>query len=264
MCKKMICAVVVLCLVGAANAQPNISEDFSSDPGWLEINNRTNPGTVGNQLDYGYNAAGQNAGGYIERTGTGNRSFYGIDLGATYGLGDELKATFSMDMQPTPIGTQGIQYGGAGNEGLIGFFDRNYPIKTYDLAATNTRFVGMYYSGNTILFGYLYGNRTWNKVSGGWTNDSGTHNVTVRVSPSTGLTVLAVGSGHNYNANIMPGAESGLTWTLNTFGMIALNDSAQHTEGYLYMDDVSVTPEPATIALLGLGGLALIRRKRAH
>jgi hypothetical protein len=31
---------------------------------------------------------------------------------------------------------------------------------------------------------------------------------------------------------------------------------------YVYMDNVMLTPEPATIGLLGLGGLALLRRKR--
>ena len=33
--------------------------------------------------------------------------------------------------------------------------------------------------------------------------------------------------------------------------------------GYAAFDDLSIIPEPATLALLGLGGLALIRRKRS-
>ncbi len=42
--------------------------------------------------------------------------------------------------------------------------------------------------------------------------------------------------------------------------VIALNDNSS---GHLfYFDNAVLTPEPATIAMLGLGGLALIRRKR--
>jgi len=47
----------------------------------------------------------------------------------------------------------------------------------------------------------------------------------------------------------------------DTYGsmIFALNADAPV---YIYLDNVMLTPEPATIGLLGLGGLALLRRKR--
>jgi hypothetical protein len=61
-----------------------------------------------------------------------------------------------------------------------------------------------------------------------------------------------------------------LTWDFSDYDMSGVTDWMQiifstnfggTTPGNYYIDNVQLTPEPTTIALLGLGGLALLRRK---
>ncbi len=72
--------VAVLVFSGSANAV-EVSETFDTNPGWLELGN-----TIGD-CDFGFsntsNASGSagEMGGYFERVGMTNLSYYGVDLG---------------------------------------------------------------------------------------------------------------------------------------------------------------------------------------
>jgi hypothetical protein len=57
-------------------------------------------------------------------------------------------------------------------------------------------------------------------------------------------------------------AGSSCTWAQATFIENSYSTDDLNSQCTLYLSNLRLTPEPATMALMGLGGLALIRRKK--
>lgn len=99
-------------------------------------------------------------------------------------------------------------------------------------------------------------------VNGSWsTNQLFTH---ANTSPIGGLSTISVASDGAGNYTLTIGSDS-WNWTNATFtgGFGGLYYDDPHGEGSVIYDNFSLTvPEPASLGLLALGGLALLRRRR--
>lgn len=143
-------------------------------------------------------------------------------------------------------GYTGAGYNQGTNEALLA-------IGKYNSVTMPGETWGNYYSGR-VTYGTTVG---WFMLNGPGspTRSAGWHKFKVEVTSG--------GTAANFYVDgILSRTITGLT--VRNYDSVTLGFGTSSTSnGNSWYDDVSVTPEPATMALLGLGALPLIRRRRA-
>ncbi len=253
--KTGVLAVLLLAWASTATAS-TVFEDFNTDPasrGWIGVNG---PTAAGNNFGW----TGSALGGTFARSST-VRYYADTDLGGTLTRNDAF--TLSGTMTLNNINADGNIY-----LGFLDTTDLSSPIPWIGLriqepsgAASNPFRLevgvtaGNNASGDSGTLGSLPAQGTPISFSIKWTpsglnDNAGTVNYTV--GPNVG----------SFNEG-----GGGVTDVFNSFGLVvrgAGSDDPARITGLCTFDDLTYTivPEPTTLALLGVGGLALLIRRR--
>jgi hypothetical protein len=133
-------------------------------------------------------------------------------------------------------------------------FGNSYGAVSADNFASNSGLAVATVDGTTFDFAGAYFS-TWAQNNGFASFAGGYSSATsVTVNGYNGATLVGT-----VNMNL---SSTGFDWlTANFVGVNKLEISSNSSQGYWIMDNFTYTPEPMTLALLGLGALALRRKK---
>jgi hypothetical protein len=251
--------VLALCLTAGASAvtvAENESESFATSAGAAAHGWTVNDATWGWSNSSNAGSTAGEAGGTIEfQSNDADASYYGDNtLGGNITLSDTFSAS-GVYIRDTAGGNNDFDF--------IGHFNTT----AVDRGSTQywTPCVGILFQSNSRTNAFIVDDTgttvSWvaetqaisatTPVTWDYTFDSSTSKLTVNLDDGTNQVQLELSA-------------SGKSATVNAFGLPFIRHNASGT-GALYIDDVSYSsyvPEPATVALLGLGSLVLLRKRR--
>lgn len=231
---KRISLLVMLCVVGAA-AQAVIIDDFSGDlSAWTSTVILDANGGASNV------AAWQITGGQLQLNTTaydGIEQYAMIYSGLSLGVGQELQVDFSR----ANTGTQdlGLYVGG-----------------TAPTTGVRQDYVAMYARDNGQVFSRGFDGATEYGLVGDWGNVPLTSLFIARTAENTFETGYYIGDARTVMVTRTPGFA-------NSADVVGIYADVRNAGTLGSLDNFRIVPEPATMALLGLGGLGLLRRRRA-
>jgi len=246
--------------IGAHAASVTENFDTNSDSRWEHSNNKTAPENYGWQNTNTAGGAAGELGGTITRSAAVH-SYYAFNIGNFNPATTALTASGKYHLE-THGGSSGI---------LLGFFNgaNSLPnVANHDGNPKN--FLGSYIIDGNDPWGYLWdpgGFQDRAEIPGGSLAEPGTYDFTMTWDPTLGSKGRLTFGITGFGTGSVDYSGDPIGSNITHFGI--MNPDVSGGNDVFAFDNLTFTsanpiPEPASLALVSIGGLALLRRRRSR